>query len=50
MSSSYSFVFFLGSTWAPAQYLSLDSLYSVINPQIALDPSFRPFPYPIIMI
>ena len=50
MSNFYSFVFFLGSTCAPAQYLSLDSLYSVVNPQTALDPSFRPFPYLIIMI
>lgn len=50
MSNFYSFVFFLGSTCAPAQYLTLDSLYSVANPQTALGPSFRPFPYPIITI
>lgn len=48
MSNFYSFVFFLGSTCAPSQYLTLDSLYSVANPQTALESSFRPFPYRII--
>ena len=43
MSNFYSFVLSLGSTWAPAQYLTLDGLNSVANPQTLLGPSFRPF-------